>query len=672
MVAPVFGVMELQNRSEGWSDFGRLTVTWLQDAGGFAAIGLLVWFLYVMVSPAPAIAGSRRRMISKFMAIAGLLAFMMYLVAFGLTVAVRLDNDRQAEEQGVAQQPGQGNAPTLVRQPNALDEYQGYALTAGGLLALLAFGEPFVLDLARLRWRRIAAIARLSLKEAVRRRVIWVFFIVLVVFMFPATWFFFKKMKPEDILKTTISVIGFAMTLLLITTALLLAGFSIPTDVKNQTIHTIVTKPVERFEIVVGRFLGYTILETIALFVLTGISLIFILTSNVDEAARKETMKARVPVYGKLDYVRERAEEDRVRSQSFEGVDVGREYAYRKYIAGGRQSSHRAIWTFTRPGELDDLTTMPAVPLEFAFDIYKTTKGQENKGIETSFDIITWKWDPSREAEYQKAFRDAFRGYRNVSPSEDPDSGGGEDWKKVNEIAEKFGRFQFKNFPVFDYHTYRLMVPPGLFKNALDGKPPVDPAAGSPALVQIKVKCESDSQMLGVAPLDLYLLESEGLFWVNFFKGAVGLWCRLTIVIGLSVAASTYLAGVISMILALCLFIGGYFQEFLTGVALGQNIGGGPFESFTRLVKGSTTAAELDKTPTIQFALFGDDAYRWFFRRLMNVIPDTERFTWSNYLTQGFNISFDFMALNMIFLAAYMLPWFVLAYYLMRSREIAA
>ena len=43
------------------------------------------------------------------------------------------------------------------------------------------------------------------------------------------------------------------MNVLLISVGMLLAAFSIPTDIKNLTIHTIVTKPVERFEIVLGR-----------------------------------------------------------------------------------------------------------------------------------------------------------------------------------------------------------------------------------------------------------------------------------------------------------------------------------------------------------------------------------------------------------------------------------
>src|SRR5262249_20396025 len=153
-----------------------------------------------------------------------------------------------------------------------------------------------------------------------------------------------------------------------------------------------------------------------------------------------------------------------------------------------------------------------------------------------------------------------------------------------------------------DYRTYTLNVPTGLIKNALSessAKEALLKSERGPALVQIKLKCESPSQFIGVAEYDLYFLESEGNFWLNYFKGAIGLWCRLAIVIGLAVAASTYLAGVVSFLVALFLFLGGYFQEFLVSVAASTNVGGGPFESFNRLAKGQTGAAELDKTPTV-------------------------------------------------------------------------
>ncbi len=46
------------------------------------------------------------------------------------------------------------------------------------------------------------------------------------------------------------------------------------------------------------------------------------------------------------------------------------------------------------------------------------------------------------------------------------------------------------------------------------------------------MKCESEGQLLGMAEPDLYLLQNEMPYAVNFLKGMVGLWCRLCLVIG--------------------------------------------------------------------------------------------------------------------------------------------
>ena len=78
------------------------------------------------------------------------------------------------------------------------------------------------------------------------------------------------------------------MAPLFLLTAGLLGSFSIPNDVKNNSIHTIVTKPVEKFEIVLGRFLGYAALLSIGLFVLASVSLIYVLRGVNEEAARRE------------------------------------------------------------------------------------------------------------------------------------------------------------------------------------------------------------------------------------------------------------------------------------------------------------------------------------------------------------------------------------------------
>ena len=658
--APVLGVMKFETDPLTFDDWRRLAwlaIEWVQDAGGFAMVGLVLWVLNGLIYPVYDVlpdGRKRNRLVGPGMLLSGALALTAYLVALGLVYAV------------ANEQPGARTVEVLGRRGTLPQVMLETSLFVAGLVALIGFGGPFVLDLFRLRWRRIYALAKLSFKEAVRRRVVWVFLVILIVYLFPARWFFTEK--PEDELKSIIGVTTRGMNVLLIAVGLLLAAFSIPSDIKNLTIHTIVTKPVERFEIVLGRFFGYLGLVTAALLVMTGFGLILINAGNVSEEAAAESMRARVPRYGDMTFTSRKQAE-------FEGVDVGREYGYRKFIAGG--SSQRANWNFTSVP--DQFRTERVVPLEFAFDIYRTTKGTEGTGLQVTFELVTHQWDPNKripdpknpgsQIRMEDGYTRDSQGLTNVGPN-DPN------WDKVNDLARAYGRYVVKNWQVFDYHTSAIPVPGGLFENALSGTPSPDgpiQAAGKPTRrLQVQVRCETPSQFIGVARYDLYFLEGEGSFSLNYFKGAVGLWYRLVIALAIAVAVSTYFAGVLSFLIALFLFIAGFFREFIQDLALGTNTGGGPLESLARLVTNTTPTGDLDPTAGVKAIQGVDTVFRWGLRRVMNVIPDVDRYGFSEFVAEGFSISPEFMLINLVTLVAYVLPWLVAAYYLMKAREIAA
>ncbi|VTS07540.1 ABC transporter permease [Tuwongella immobilis] len=650
----LLGILVQERSPIGYKDLAGQVQTFLQDAGGFAAVGLVLWIVASLFasSPIDPTEPSRKRVSSLMYAMVGL-ALLLYLSA---GVNMFLESVRASSDESVRLELQQREIIAAQNPSMFRGDTTSILLMVAGIFALIGLCDPFVRDLTKLSMRRIWALATIAFKEAYRRRIVWVFCVFLLIFLFPPKWFF--NIKAEDELKTNVSAIYWSMTPLLLLTAGLLAAFSIPTDVRSQTIHTIVTKPVQRFEIVLGRFLGFSMLMSVVLFTLTGFSLLLIQTSNVDEAAAEESQKARQPLYGLISF------QGNNKDANWYGESVGREWEYRRYIAGGPTSSQRAVWNFmSLPSDL--IAGRAAVPLEFAFDIFRTTKGEENRGVLTSLQIVTWQWDNvAKQKEYEQAARDAGVYQQNVDPSDSR-------WAKVNELARKYGIFEFRNKQVVDYHTQAIQVPTGLFENALDGTPPSNPNAPPQPLVRVLVKCESPTQFLGMAPYDLYFLEGEGSFTLNFFKGAVGLWCRLLIIIGIAVAVSTYLNGIISLLVSVFLILAGFFQDFIADLARGTNYGGGPLESFNRLVRGDNITIELDRTPAIQFAQGVDEGFRWLVRRLLNIIPDIERFNWTPYVAEGFNISGEFLIMNVLFLVAYLLPWAILSYYLMRSREIA-
>ena len=93
-VAPLLGVMETDRFTHHYSALPMQGLVWLQEAGGFAALGLLLWFIYALFSPSPAVAGGRRQLISRFQAIVGGLSFLIYLVAIGLSLYIWIDDSQ--------------------------------------------------------------------------------------------------------------------------------------------------------------------------------------------------------------------------------------------------------------------------------------------------------------------------------------------------------------------------------------------------------------------------------------------------------------------------------------------------------------------------------------------------------------------------------------------------
>src|SRR5262245_32108846 len=118
--------------------------------------------------------------------------------------------------------------PSSGRGPLRLGDY---LFAAVGALALVAVLAPFTPGLPHLRWGRIWALARVSLKEAVRRRVMWAFGVIVLIFLF-LDWFI--PYKPESQIRNYVGVLYWSMTLLFTLVASLLGAFGIPADVKNQ------------------------------------------------------------------------------------------------------------------------------------------------------------------------------------------------------------------------------------------------------------------------------------------------------------------------------------------------------------------------------------------------------------------------------------------------------
>jgi hypothetical protein len=607
-----------------------------------------------------------------------------------------------------------------------------WLLVISGLLALFVVVTPLALDFfTRISWRRIFAIALLSWKEAIRGRVVWVFGLMALVFLF-GDWFVAAH-SPREQVGNYVRLVYWTMTPLFLITAALLGSFSIPTDVYNNSIHTIVTKPVEKFEIVLGRFFGYAALLTIGLAIVSIVSLLYVLRGVSTETSR-ESFRARVPIYGKIHY---EGTKDAMR-----GDNVGREWTYRSYITGPTQRQPQAlrqyaVWSFESvPAELGSREEW--ILFEFAFDIFRLSKGDEGKGVFCTFVFsdgtrssrelpaalkeMHLERDPllaaaakkrdsvkAKAAEFVATFPDGDaarrKALREAIAKEYPKFGStldswaeklqratGDSAKKAvedfftallreyeaevraihNQMAAKHRIFDKPGREITDEiaDAQNIEVPPGLF----DGISKQQREPGTPPLRAFcSVDMAREAQMVGVSRQDFYLLAFEKPFWQNFLKGVVGMWCTHMLMLAVSLACSTYLSSVISFVNTSLLFVFGYFVDYLREIADRRLDGGGPLESGMRITMQMPIAKKLDSSPGTSVVQFLDDVFSWWIGRILNVLPDVTRHDLHIYVANGFDISWaDVLFLdNFVPLVGYLVPWAVFAYYLMKYREIA-
>lgn len=746
-----FAALILDRDPYVFADFPGLLQAWFQDAGGFLYAGLFFYLLVSVTRPQAVPRDGGKKGIATIPLFSWVIATVIYAVyilivltgtgknlsGFGLdllnvkplpdpngyvkvvTPKFSLFGYTYAElpsyVKSFVQLPAGATPASKAPYP-----WQALLLSVGGLVSFIGAVAPMVGNLAKLRVGRIWAMAVLCMKEGLRNRLFLACLIILLPLMFPINWFF--PPKPEDELRTAINWVGPITAFPLVFLTILIGSYALPNDVKNQNIYTIVTKPVERFEIVLGRFTGYGLLLT-ALVVVVGLFTLFtIKASNPSEASQKETGVARVPVRGSLSFQSRKAD--------FVGTDVGREFNYRKHIGGAPNSSQRAVYSFNNIGSGLSSRSKP-VPVEFNFDIYRLTKGEENKGVLINVRVVSWQRDQAppadgeqtgewrwgsvktdggvssftADAAYEQYRADAVTELRKVSQYRDQLSGPADQartvavkllagakpdspaWDAANTLAEKYGFFEYQAKEVFDFHPERIDLPPGLFKNAAANDAPAikneqtgqeTPArkleAGKPRL-KVYIHCFSPSQMLGMAEGDLYLLENEESFEWNHLKSQFGLWCWLMLAAGLAITLSTYLDFVVTLLVVGFLYVLGLFAPYInemaqtSGVTGGQ---GGPLKSLNQLLQAKPMTALPEETAIEKTAEGGDVVFAWTLRRLLNVLPDLEAFVWTKYVAEGFSVPGEALVMNVLVLLAYLFPWFLMSYYLIRGREVAA
>lgn len=114
-------------------------------------------------------------------------------------------------------------------------------------------------------WR----IAKITVAEARRRRVLQAVVILVVLILLSMT--FFSYLSPKEQSRMLISGGLSAITVFGILLSIFVGAFLIPQELESRTVYAILSKPVRRFEFVVGKYVGALIILAVITAVMTAV-----------------------------------------------------------------------------------------------------------------------------------------------------------------------------------------------------------------------------------------------------------------------------------------------------------------------------------------------------------------------------------------------------------------
>lgn len=268
----------------------------------------------------------------------------------------------------------------------------GSLSSGGGFAKTFAQGfTSFFKEIFAISPKRVMAICRLTLKEAWRRKALLVFVVFAVLLMF-AGWFMTNSNDRADLqLNVHITFMLTTISWLLLPVVMFLSCWGIPEDIRIRSLHTVVTKPVRRVEVVLGRMLGFISMSTVILVVMGVAGYIWITRQAPDTAnqasdeSRRQFLTCRVPVYGGLFFL------DRQGLPSRAGINVGDAWMYRSFVEGNSRA--RAVWVFgdVTPDSLTPDKDGNVLHLESRFEAFRTVKGSTEsiqQGLEAQYTLV--------------------------------------------------------------------------------------------------------------------------------------------------------------------------------------------------------------------------------------------------------------------------------------------
>jgi len=196
--------------------------------------------------------------------------------------------------------------------------------------------------------------------------------------------------------------------------------------------------------------------------------------------------------------------------------------------------------------------------------------------------------------------------------------------------------------------------------------------------IAVMIRTLDRGQYLGMTRSGVYLRPNENPFWWNLTKAYGSIWLQMTMIIAFGVMFSTFLSGPVAMVATFVCVLLGFSAEqvYDTRHYIDQNInrGGGPIESLVRLVRQDAMTTELDVDSVAASVIKTVDAgIVYSLDAIATALPNLPKMVaTAEYAASGFDIFGDLLLRHAAATLGYCILAFMVSYFFLKSREIAA
>ncbi|RPI81465.1 MAG: hypothetical protein EHM42_10570 [Planctomycetaceae bacterium] len=318
---------------------------------------------------------------------------------------------------------------------------------------------------------------------------------------------------------------------------------------------------------------------------------------------------------------------------------------FREFVEGNTKS--RAIWRFQGV----DLARLAGgqLLLESSFQSFRTHKGKIDQELLGQFTLVNQQ--SGVRVPLQPFSNHEFR--RNIYNVSERNSRKDASGKLTLELRDEAGREV------------------DLAKDVLQG-----------GTFDVELACLSPGQFMGMARPDLFIRLPDRSFGISYLKGLLSIFLMLTMVVVLGVSAGCLVKGPVATMLTGFVFLIGVmgrgFLEQLTSEKILDNPklemrGRGMLDAIYRLPAHISPQIEVEDTAAQRVIKAIDSVELNALWGVKHLIPDFTQFDTTAFVANSFDVPWaESLLPNIATTVGFCIPWIVVGYYALKTRELEA